>query len=138
MVNPPVLALKRRAFELLASANRELDHNEDSGALLLFYAAECALKAVYMLRNNLRHPDESRGMAQPARSFVHNLVALATALNIPRSSVGAPPAVLLMRTGVRGDISALHQAWRYGEKVNETRVLCAWLTSLIEWCKKNG
>lgn len=137
VINPPALALKRRAAELAASANREMPHNQDSAALLLFYAAECGLKSAYMFRNNLRYADESRGLASSARSFVHNLMGLIHSLNIPRSSIGAPPAVELIRTGTRGDVSVLHQAWRYGEKVRDTEALCVWLFSLIEWCTNN-
>lgn len=137
MINPPLLALKRRAQELHASANREMPHNPDSGALLLFYAAECALKAAYMFKNNLRDTNDARGAAVSARSFVHNLVALVTALNIPAASISAAPAIRLSRTGLPNDVSGLHQAWRYGEKVNDTAIICQWLNTLIEWCKKN-
>jgi hypothetical protein len=138
MINPPALALRRRAEELRTSALREMPHNEDSGALLLFYAAECALKSVYMSRNNLRHTGETRGAAAAARSFVHDLVALVSALNIPRSGIGAVPVVIISRTGERDRIDALHQAWRYGEKIQDTQALCQWLSSVIEWCKRNG
>lgn len=137
MINPPAQALRRRAEELRASASREMPQNEASGALLLFYSAECALKSAYMLRNNLRYTDESRGTAASARSFVHNLVALVNALNIPRSSIRTLPTILVRRTGVRGDATILHQAWRYGENIQDTAALCQWLFSLIDWCKKN-
>lgn len=39
-------ALKRRAKELHSAANLLIE--EESRALLLFYAAECGLKAIYM------------------------------------------------------------------------------------------
>ncbi|WP_209436168.1 hypothetical protein, partial [Methylobacterium platani] len=60
MINPPALTLRRRSEELFNSAERERPHKEDSAALLLFYAVECGLKSIYMLRNNLRSTDDER------------------------------------------------------------------------------
>ena len=138
MVTPSALTLRRRASELHSSADRELIHNEDSSALLLFYAAECALKSVYMQRNNLKTTDDSRGGAASARSYIHNLTRLIADLNIPRSSVSTAPPTLLSRTANAIPSQDLHQAWRYGEKVQNTTIVCTWLNSIIDWCKKNG
>lgn len=137
MINPPALALRRRSEELFASAERERSHNADSAALLLFYAAECGLKSVYMLQNNLKVSDEARGNARSARNYGHNIRGLIQALNISRSSIKAPPPIVVERTGQVGDTAILHEAWRYGEKIRDTNAMCEWLTSLIEWCKKN-
>jgi len=137
LINPPFLALKRRAEELHSSACREMPVNPECGGLLLFYAAECSLKAAYMYKNNLRHTGEQRGQYKAARSFVHNLKDLVTALNIPAASLPKTPEVFLVRNGERNEISDLHQAWRYGEKIRETATIIQWLTKLIEWCKKN-
>lgn len=137
MIDPSMAALRRRAKELHASACRELSNDQDSGALLLFYAAECALKAAYMERNNLKNTDESRGGALPARTFVHNLLRLIDSLNIPRASLKAVPPRVLWRSGVSIDVSSLHQAWRYGEKVKDTTLICEWLISIVEWCRIN-
>jgi hypothetical protein len=138
MVNPNALTLRRRSIELRNSADREFPHNEDSSALLLFYAAECALKSVYMQRKNLKTTDDSRGNALSARSYVHNLTRLIADLNIPRSSVGLPPAAALTRTAGHIATQDLHQAWRYGEKITGTALICTWLNSIIDWCNKNG
>ena len=135
MVNPPPRALQRRAAELEASAERELKHDLDSGALLLFYAAECALKAVYMYRNNLRDTADARANAAPVRSYGHDLIKLLTALNIPRSRVAGAPTIVLQRTKQPGSPSVLHEAWRYGERIDETPKLCEWLRSITNWCR---
>lgn len=90
-----------------------------------------------MQKNNLRDTAEERGPYLSAKSFVHNLNRLITALNIPAASLQATPTVRLTRTGERNEISDLHQAWRYGEKVDNTAAICQWLTTLIEWCKRN-
>lgn len=138
MINPNALTLRRRAAELYGSAHREMAHNLDSGALLLFYSAECALKAVHMRRNNLKTTEEARGTAMAARSYIHNLTRLIGDLNIPRSSVSAAPPSALARTMATISTSDLHQAWRYGEKINKTEAICEWLNSIIDWCNKNG
>ena len=137
MINPPALALRRRSDELFASAEREKSHNVDSAALLLFYAAECGLKSVYMIQNNLKVTDEARGAAVSARSFSHNIGLLIQALNISRASIKPIPPVVIDRLGQTGSPSELHEAWRYGEKIRDTHTICIWLTSLVEWCKKN-
>jgi hypothetical protein len=137
LINPPALALRRRCEELFLSAERERPHNADSAALLLVYCAECGLKAAYMLQNSLKMTDESRGGALSARSFGHNIRSLIQALNISRSSIKAPPAIVVERTGQSGDPAILHEAWRYGEKIRDTNAVCEWLISLIDWCRNN-
>lgn len=137
MINPPAMALRRRSEELFASAEREKPNDSDSAALLLFYAVECGLKSVYMLQNNLKYTDEERGSARSARSFSHNIVALTQALNIPRASVLSAPAVVTVRLRLNGTPTVLHEAWRYGEKIQGTDAIYNWLKSLLEWCKKN-
>lgn len=137
MINPPALALRRRSEELFASAERERPYDSDSAALLLFYAAECGLKSVYMIQNNLKFTDEIRGAAASARSFSHNIVALVEALSISRASIKPVPPVVIDRLILKGTPSILHEAWRYGEKVRDTNLIYEWLRSLIEWCRKN-
>ncbi len=137
MINPPALTLRRRSEELFNSAERERPHNEDSAALLLFYAVECGLKSIYMLRNNLRSTDDERANAQSARSFSHNIVSLMIALNISRVSIRPAPPIVIARSGLSGHPLVLHEAWRYGEKVKDANAIYDWLASLIDWCRKN-
>jgi len=135
MIDPSATTLRRRSNELQIAGHRQLETDPDSGALLLFYAAECALKALYMQRNNLKNTDDARGGVSSARSYVHYLLRLIGALNIPRASVKVPPPIILSRSGISINISDTHQAWRYGEKINDTSVICEWLNSIIEWCR---
>jgi len=137
MIDPSPKALRRRAFELQASASREATIDADASALLLFYAAECGLKASYMMSKQLVSTNDQRGGAQSARSFVHDLVRLINALNIPRAAISAPPTRIVRRTTTSISVDMLHQAWRYGEKVDDTQAICAWLTSILKWCKSN-
>lgn len=137
LINPPALTLRRRAEELFASAERERPHNADSAALLLFYAVECGLKSAYMLQNNLKTTDEARGSAIPARAYGHNIRRLVQVLNISQASIKPTPPVIVARTGLHGDPIILHEAWRYGEKVEDTNLVYEWLASLITWCRNN-
>ena len=137
VINPPPLTLRRRSEQLFASAQREKAHDDASAALLLFYAAECALKSIYMVQNNLRATDEARGSAVSARSYSHNLRGLIVALNIPNASVPRIPPVIIDKTGLSAEAAVLHEAWRYGVKVRDLTALYDWLTIIIEWCRKN-
>jgi hypothetical protein len=137
MIDPNASALRRRADELLASAKREMPNDEDTAALLLFYAAECGLKSLYMINNNLKTTRDVRGGVSPAREFNHNLIKICTALRIPRSSLEPIPELMISRTREPTDVSGLHQAWRYGEKIENTDRVCEWLARMIEWVKRN-
>lgn len=135
MIDPPPAALRRSASELAKSAGHA-QSTEEASALLLFYAAECSLKSVYMRQNNLRSTAEERGRANSARSFAHDLVRLIDALNIPRSAVGLPPVAILSRTAAHITVDMFHQAWRYGEKIKDTQAILVWLNKIINWCKE--
>ncbi|MGO6818695.1 hypothetical protein ACCS67_27885 [Rhizobium brockwellii] len=137
MINPPALALRRRAEELHASATRELQHDQDTAALLLFYATECGLKSIYMIQNNLKDTSDERGSAISARSFFHNILLLADALKIPKAIYAPYPNFELQRTKFKIDATQLHQAWRYGERVVDTRLVYAWPLKIIGWIKQN-
>jgi hypothetical protein len=137
MVNPPALALRRRADELQAAATRELPHDPDAAALLLFYATECGLKSLYMIQNNLKDTADARGRALPARTFVHDILSLLHVLPIPRSAYAPNPELRLSRTGEVIHINELHQAWRYGERVTQTDVIFAWLLRVCDLVRRN-
>lgn len=137
MINPPALALRRRADELHAAAARELPHDPDAAALLLFYAAECGLKSIYMVQNNLKDTADARGGAIPARSYIHDIVKLSDAIRIPKSAYAPNPSFSLSRTRAVINVAELHQAWRYGERLEGTDVIYAWLLRLFDWIKKN-
>lgn len=135
MVEPNMMTLRRRSAELRESYEREVSSNADSAALLLFYSAECGLKSVYMKRNNLRDTSMKTISAESARSYGHNLVRLVNSLCIPARSVGRPPACIMARTNACIAVMALHEAWRYGEKVTDSVEVCAWLNSITQWCR---
>jgi hypothetical protein len=137
MIDPPVKAFRRRAMEMRASATREKPNDLDSSSLIMFYAAECALKYLYMIENGLTRSCDARGGKSPASDFKHNLRRLIEELKIPRSTFALPTATF-QRTNVRCELQDLHQAWRYGEKVIDTNALYNWLERIVEHCEKNA
>lgn len=124
-IDPTTKTFKRRGAELKTAAATCAD--EDSRALLLFYAAECLLKALYMKQNGLRTAEHSTTAATSARSFVHRLDSVIRALKIPPKDVPSNPGALTLRDGSTLEVQQLHQAWRYGEKADRRDEICDWL-----------
>lgn len=109
--------------------------DESTVCLLLFYAAECGLKERILRRGNHR---STQGVP-----LTHNLRALAKNLRLP-PSIGAQLDRLdrCRRKNPQLDklaIHELHEAWRYGAKLNETDQKAAQeaLRALIDWCRND-
>ncbi|WP_157103556.1 hypothetical protein [Nocardia harenae] len=126
-------ALRQRRVELAGAA----DSAELDGAtvnMLLFYAAECGLKARVLARSG--HRDTS------ALAPTHDLRKLAKELRLPRS-VGVESVQSCRRRGSDAGsnihLQDLHQAWRYGVKVHadDESAARAVLQELIGWCEKD-
>ncbi|MES0835508.1 hypothetical protein [Nocardiopsis tropica] len=107
------------------------DEQRDVACLLLFYAAECGLKAELIRRSG------SRDSVSLARS--HDLRSLARALNLPGSVMSG-----LIDCRARHDVNQrvpirdLHEAWRYGARLDpsdEKKARVA-LRALIRWCQQ--
>lgn len=106
-----------------------------SGSLLLFYAAECGLKAAWIRRNNLRNTSQFDASAQPNPR--HDLILLVKNLKLPAAMANAKAGFRLKRDGTAVDTAALHEAWRYGVEVlplDET-IVVTWLQALCQWAK---
>jgi hypothetical protein len=138
LIDPPVLAFRRRASELRRAALWQRQHDLDSGALLLFYAAECALKFLYMSNNMLRSAAESRASIASVKDLGHDLVRIIDEIKIPRSSLPSVPLAKLQRTGSRCPVAELHQAWRYGEKLIDSQITWDWLLAITNYCEKRS
>lgn len=131
MVNPGLTAVRRRAKELKSAALACAD--ADSAALLLFYSAECFLKAMYMDLNSLRDTEHST-VLDSARSYGHRLDDLIVALRIPPKSVPPRPTIMrLSRTQQVVQVRQLHEAWRYGERLDALADLTAWLGTIVAY-----
>ncbi|MEU3599981.1 hypothetical protein ABZ714_14840 [Streptomyces sp. NPDC006798] len=132
-------ALQRRRDQLRGSAE-SVDANdafEDGGTvgLLLFYAAECGLKERLIVRQG--HRDS--GALEPT----HDLRRLAKELRLPRAMAARLDRLqsCRMHPSTRGTVALgdLHQAWRYGAKIDPADEKDAQeaLRALISWCEQD-
>jgi hypothetical protein len=106
-----------------------------SRSLLLFYAAECGLKAAWLKRNKLRSTSQLTSAFNA--SIGHDLMLWAKKLALPAALASAPGRFRLKRDNSAFETAAAHQAWRYGVEilaVDET-VLTNWLQALCQWAK---
>ena len=133
-VDPNYRTLRRRAKELLLAAGSEVD--VDSKALLLFYAIECGLKALYMDLHKLATTSIEGSRARSARSFGHRLDHLVVELRVPPSKISARAPNLALRNGVTLQVLDLHEAWRYGEKIDAHTQVVAWLDGIATYVKQ--
>lgn len=129
-------ALKRRAKELHGAAS-SLDE-ESSRALLLFYAAECGLKAIYMQKFMLRTTASSNAAAKSPASFKHNLDDLIKALKLPPRALRHSPGKLSLRPPATDDIRVgdLNQVWRYGATLATPNTAVQWLETVVAYALK--
>lgn len=129
----------RRSREQLA---RQAEAAERAGAntvsgLLLFYAAECALKAE-VLRWVLHREDTS---ALPKDLRTHNLRRLAKALNLQDPGPGPDPLRCQRhKDGTWIEGHELHEAWRYGAELraNDQKAALEALKSLVKDARKGS
>jgi hypothetical protein len=90
--------------------------------MVLFYAVECGLKALYMSKNKLTRTNQENTFKESAAFFSHDLNKLLSKMNMDDFKV---PKGL---TNKKGQIEAkdLHEAWRYGsvfDKMKEDRCI---------------
>jgi len=105
-----------------------LDSRDQSYYLLKFYAIECGLKYAYLRKNRLESTSDISDTQLIDEG--HNLSLWAKRLRIPASICDSNKDFQFnlaeSRKEERWPISAAHQAWRYGIKINpqdETKIL---------------
>ncbi|WP_433359251.1 hypothetical protein [Streptosporangium sp. CA-115845] len=124
------LCVSFRAQKEASSAVRE----GAAAALLLFYSAECGLKAALLDRRGLRSTSQL-----PPEFRSHDLQRLAKELRLtPQLCSRMRPCASLKED--RGPVAFgdLHQAWRYGhalKKDHEEQALTV-LRELSDWCQR--
>lgn len=107
--------LKNAWRNLLNAAESCSSASGNSKRLLLFYAVECGLKAVWLKRNR-----KSVFGADDAQGVGHDICKLARAFHVSHdskslSNIKLSPIKENKRHMARGvGIKELHQAWRYG------------------------
>lgn len=103
--------------------------------LLLFYAAECGLKERLLVRRGQR--DSS------AVEPTHDLRRLAKELRLPRAVNGRLDRLQNCRldasSGACVALADLHQAWRYGARLDarDEKEALETLLALISWCEQD-
>lgn len=101
--------------------------------LLLFYAAECGLKALWLKRNSL---DDSHSGGELFSRFNHNLNYILDHLRA-HISLRLPRKINISQPGNKPErvISPdqLNQAWRYGCRTENELELETKLKQIIEW-----
>ncbi len=124
--------LRRRTKELALAASKDVDNA--SKGLLLFYAAECGLKAVYMSRNNLHLVSDKNATAiRAANEFGHQLDQLIRELKIRPDTLSHTPGRVTLKDGRPLAVNQIHEAWRYGGAISESDAVVAWLNRAVEY-----
>jgi hypothetical protein len=133
MVAADVRGLKQ-AFNAHKVASQET--KGISSYLLLFYAAECGMKSVWLKRNNLRTTNDIADSTLLSPDG-HNLNRWKKELRIS-ASIGNAPAFSLARGGADLEVAKAHQAWRYGIRMNadKEKELVEWLEKIYNWIKE--
>ncbi|NEQ88741.1 MAG: hypothetical protein F6K26_55265 [Moorea sp. SIO2I5] len=132
----------KQAFHQHLKAHRSITGL--SSYLLLFYAAECGLKSIYLRRNYLQTTEDFQDRI---KKYGHNLDSWCKELDIPASQLTvktqtknkSTPSFHLACDGSIRNIGAAHQVWRYGItiKKEDEEDLIDWLHQLCNWIKEN-
>jgi hypothetical protein len=107
-----------------------------SSHLLLFYAAECGIKSIWLREKKLKTTDDI-GAKDMISKHGHNLAEWQKELKIPANQVRQTPHFDLAKGRSSLDISQAHEAWRYNisMKPQDQEALVEWLESLCDWIK---
>jgi len=84
--------------------------------MVLFYAVECGLKALYMRENRLRRTDQENSLKESAFSFRHNLNRL-----LVKMSMNMKVPKIVAKDNSQIEPEDIHEAWRYGKKLDESK-----------------
>lgn len=107
------------------------DGTESSHYLLLFYAAECGLKFLWLRRGRLR---STRQIQDEELRQSHDLLRWVKELRVP-ASVSAPLQNVRLQRGGSADVRRLHEAWRYGIRIfgKDEGHIVDWLRRVCGW-----
>jgi len=114
--------LKASHLRLVAAAN---GCQGPPAYLLLFYAAECGLKSVYLRTNNFMTTER-------LIDFDHDLGILIKNLKLSATEIGGATSLRLSRDKNEScPPASAHQAWRYGVRINTADE-----DTFVEWLKR--
>lgn len=109
-----------------------------SHLLLLFYAVECGLKALYLHNNGLLTTND---IPDERLQGSHDLWQYVVALRLGAHLASPPPQFHLERDGARSvhtyGVVRAHQVWRYGISIRarDRQGLVGWLSKLRDYLK---
>ncbi|NEO49167.1 MAG: hypothetical protein F6K55_35765 [Moorea sp. SIO4A3] len=132
----------KKAFHQHLKAHRSITGL--SSYLLLFYAAECGLKSIYLSEHNLQttedFPDSIKNHGHKLDRWCKELKINASQLTFKtQTNNKLIPSFHLACGGSSRNIVAAHQVWRYGItiKKEDEEDLIEWLDQLCNWIKEN-
>ncbi len=133
MILPAGVSELRQAFHTHLGASGQI--KGICSHLLLFYAAECGIKSIWLRRNKLKTINDIADQTLISQDG-HNLDTWIKELKIS-AIVGTPPHFRLDRGGSSLDVEKAHQAWRYNIRMNpqDEAALVQWLENLCNWIK---
>lgn len=127
--------LKRALHDLSEFSVPRAGGRKSPHRLLMFYAVECGLKAVWLKRQrrSLFEHDDIQQTGHDLRQILKSL-GVGAALGLPKVVQLKP---LSNGSERKGDISILHQAWRYGGvcKTPSDAELEAQLEKVLDWIR---
>lgn len=106
-------------------------HNNASGYLLLFYAVECGLKAMWLKRMKLYYTEQIVDKTLLGQEG-HNVSRWVKELRLSASGVGPEPHFRLAGDKSPRPVKHAHEAWRYGVRIEQAdeKALVQWLYQL--------
>ncbi|MBW4491779.1 MAG: hypothetical protein KME26_01435 [Oscillatoria princeps RMCB-10] len=135
----------RNAFYAHLAAYEKIKNHPGPSYLLLFYAAECGMKTIWLSRKSFKTTEQIFDETLLS-GHGHNLetwrVKLIEIKLMEDSAVRKAPRFSLGRDKAKKaqfDIGKAHQAWRYGIGLNteDEKDLVEWLNKICNWIKEN-
>lgn len=118
-----------RAYRQHCRVYAEAQTKNSSHYLLLFYAVECGLKVILMRRRNVL---DTQQLAD--ENFGHDLNAgldklRINGLRISQTTIRSQDARIV-------PAKEIHQAWRYGAKLQDDVTIASQLLQIVAWLEK--
>jgi len=96
--------------------NSKNESHRNIRMMVLFYAVECGLKALYMRQNNLERTNQTNHNNQSIENIRHNLNIL-----LDRMKIKLQVPKITTENNTQVEHEDLHTAWRYGKKLHRQK-----------------
>ncbi|MEA5550666.1 hypothetical protein VB713_06695 [Anabaena cylindrica UHCC 0172] len=136
----------KTAFQIHLDIIKAQPNQNISSHLLRFYAVECGLKTIWLIRNGNLKGTEKIQDQEMLTKHGHNLARWVKELKLPATALGKyrdynkiPRFHLVKDASCFHDLTQSHQVWRYGIKMNpeDESNLVEWLESVCIWIEDN-